>query len=68
MRASKSMMKSSLVNPPGTGARSGSGLITAMWPASASAARAAPVPYAESASTRTGVLSLSSRASPTIAS
>ncbi|CAG7026110.1 hypothetical protein B0172_03318 [Mycobacterium avium subsp. paratuberculosis] len=54
MRASKSMRKSSLVKPPGTGERSGSGLITATWPASASAARAAPVPYAESPRTRTG--------------
>jgi hypothetical protein len=42
--ASWSMVKSSVVNPPGTGARSGIGLITARCPAAASAARALPVP------------------------
>ena len=44
VRASKSMLKSSLVNPPGTGARSGIGLMTAVCFISASVARAWPVP------------------------
>ena len=39
-----SMVKSSAVNPPGTAGRSGIGLITAVWPASASTARAGPLP------------------------
>ena len=34
------MVKSSAVNPPGTGARSGIGLMIAVWPASARIARA----------------------------
>lgn len=42
--AVKSIANSSAVNPPGTGARSGIGLMTAVCPAAASAARASPVP------------------------
>jgi hypothetical protein len=44
VRAVWSMAKSSAVKPPGTGARTGIGLINASWPASASVARAAPLP------------------------
>ena len=47
VRSSKSIVKSSLVKPPGTGVRSGIGLMTATWPAALSPARASPVPYAE---------------------
>jgi hypothetical protein len=39
-----SMLKSSAVKPPGTGARSGIGLMSASCPASMSVARAAPLP------------------------
>jgi len=39
-----SMVKSSAVNPPVAGARSGIGLMIAVCPASARAARAAPLP------------------------
>ena len=42
--AASSTVKSSRVNPPGTGGRSGHGLITAVCPASASAASTSPVP------------------------
>ena len=47
----KSTVKSSRVNPPGTAGRIGIGLMTGVCPASASSARVAPDPYAESPST-----------------
>ena len=42
--ACSSTVKSSMVNPPATAGRSGLGLMTAVWPAAASPARAGPVP------------------------